>query len=301
MSSKPLLVIDIGGTHLKFGAIHGDETRVLGQHFPTSSLRNEDPIGSLAALIRQASLALNIEPAAVVSTIPGFLDPDHDLVHFAGNIPQFRNVRVASALTARLGLPVVLERDSVMCLQGEWLSGAARGANHLLGLFFGTGVGGAFLQNGQPFRGAGYALEIGNMPFKGEGRKHENMRDDCLEAYVSGRALLGIATRHGVPITEVFALQDSTPVLAKEITKFLLDFSIAIGIGVALFSPDTILLGGGICEMKGFPREQMASMVEANAPFEEMGKKLDLRWAALGWEAVLIGARQAAAAAGIGI
>lgn len=288
MSDAPLLVVDIGGTHLKFGAIVNGERKVLGQRFPTELLRGDDPIGALAAIIGEASDMLGVKPGKIVSTIPGFLDPDHDLVHYAGNIQNLNERRVASELSARTGLPVLLERDSVMILLGEWLSGAAKGAKNVVGIFFGTGVGGAFLQDGKPFRGAGYALEIGNMPFKGEGRTLPGRRTDCLETYVSGAVLQEMAVRHQVAIGEIFT--SAKPALQKEVESFLADFVIAVGMAVALFSPDCILLGGGICEMKGFPKEKVASRIAANAPFKEMGLEMDLRWAQLGWEAVLAGA-----------
>ncbi len=288
MSNAPLLVIDIGGTHLKFGAVVGDERRLLGRHFATERMRGDDPIGALAAMITEASDALGVKPAKIVSTIPGFLNPDHDLVHYAGNIQNLNERRVASELSARIGIPVLLERDAVMILLGEWLAGAAKGAKNVLGIFFGTGVGGAFLQNGIPFRGAGFALEIGNMPFKGEGRTLPGRRTDCLETYVSGAVLQEMAARHQVAIGDI--LTSSSSILQKEVEGFLADFVIAVGMAVALFSPDCILLGGGICEMKGFPKEKVASQIAANAPFKEMGMEMDLRWAQLGWESVLAGA-----------
>jgi len=290
--SAAILVIDIGGTHLKFGAVVAGQSKILGRHFPTQLLHGNDPVGALVAMIAEAVAALGVTPGKIVSTVPGFLDPDHDLVHYAGNIQNLNNRRLASELAARTGIPVVLERDSVMSLMGEWTSGAAQGSQNLLGLFFGTGVGGAFLQNGKPFRGAGYALEIGNMPFKGEGRSLPGRRTDCLETYVSGAALQAIAARNKISVPDVFVSPDSA--VKDEVAGFLRDFAIAVGIAIALFSPDCVLLGGGICEMVGFPKLQVAESIASNAPYDEMGMKMDLRWASLGWESVLVGAHMVA-------
>ncbi|MEJ0002739.1 MAG: ROK family protein [Pararobbsia sp.] len=52
-----------------------------------------------------------------------------------------------------LGLPVVLERDSNLALLGESLAGAAKDADSVLGIFFGTGIGGSLIIDGVPFRG----------------------------------------------------------------------------------------------------------------------------------------------------
>lgn len=290
MRPRSILVIDIGGTNVKFAAIHE------GKHLPdtrkvaTARLRVGDPIDNLARLVVSIGEELGSRPDAIVSTVPGFLDPDRDLVRFAGNIPEFNGRRVASELSARTGVPVTLDRDAIMSLRGEWQAGAGRGVQNLLGLFFGTGVGGAFLQDGMPFRGSGFALEIGNMPFKGEGRELAGLRKDCLEAYVSGRVLQDIAARHAVAIEHVFEASGTQPALARDVDIFIRDQAVAIGVAFSLFSPDAVLLGGGVCRMAGFPKERLATLVIENSTARERGGGLDLRWARLGWEAVMHGA-----------
>ena len=121
------------------------------------------------------------------------------------------------------------------------------------------------------------------------------MRTDCVEAYVSGRVLREIAGRHGVPIEEVFLRADATSGLKADVDAFVRDQAIAIGIAFSLFSPDAILLGGGICTMAGFPAARLAALIAEHSTSLEMGVALDIRWAKLGWEAVLHGAELAAA------
>ncbi|MCX7890399.1 MAG: ROK family protein [Rhodobacteraceae bacterium] len=290
-----ILVVDIGGTGVKFGAIRDGVHLPRTRQVPTAELRRGDPVANLARLAGSVGAELGITPDAIVATVPGFLDPDHDLVRFAGNLPELNGRRVASELRALTGVPVMLERDAVLTLVGEWAAGAGRGVGNLLGLFFGTGVGGAFLQDGRPFRGSGFALEIGNMPFRGEGRTLSGLRTDCLEAYVSGRVLQAIAGRHDVAIGEVFVRAAADPRLAAEIDAFLTDQAIAVGIAFSLFSPDAVVLGGGICAMAGFPLERLRQLVGIHSTTREMGVALDLRPARLGWEAVLHGAARVAA------
>jgi predicted NBD/HSP70 family sugar kinase len=296
MTPRSILVIDIGGTNAKFAAIRNGEHLPDTRQVPTPMLRADgDPVDNLARLIGSIGTDLVGKPEAVVATVPGFLDPDRDLVRFAGNIPELNGRRVASELQAKIGIPVALERDAIMALRGEHRAGAGVGVKNLLGLFFGTGVGAAFLQDGVPFRGGGFALEIGNMPFKGEGRELAGMRTDCLEAYVSGRVLRDIAARHCVPIEEVFLRVDAAGGLKADIDAFVRDQAMAIGMAFSLFSPDAVLLGGGICKMAGFPADRMAALVAEHSTASEMGGALDIRWAQLGWEAVLHGAELAAA------
>jgi hypothetical protein len=46
--------------------------------------------------------------------------------------------------------------------------------------------------------------------------------------------------------------------------------------------------------MREFPRARLAALVEANAPFAQTGRRMDLRWAELGWRSALYGAPHAA-------
>ena len=285
-----LLIVDIGGTHLKFAAIDHGEFRELERHIPTSEIRSTDVVKRLAALIANMSETLFSPPQAVVVTVPGFLHPDRDLVLFAGNVPELKGHRLASELFGLLKLPVFLERDSILTLRGEWEVGAGAGSRNLLGIFFGTGVGSAFLQDGVPFRGAGYALEMGVMPFRREGRTYAGMDTDCLEAYVSGRTLQAIADRHGVDISRVFVEAAGRQDLAAALDEFIADLLIVIDIGMYLFSPDTVLLGGGLCEMADFPRQRIEARLRQYIPSRDAGISMNVRWASLGWKAALHGA-----------
>ncbi|MBZ9990207.1 ROK family protein [Mesorhizobium sp. BH1-1-5] len=293
-SIRSILVVDVGGTSVKCGMVVDRVPQAGERLFPSSLLRNADPVGSFAKLVKEFCAEAGLTPDLMVSTVPGFIDTDGDRVLFAGNVPELNGHHLASELGALLGFPVIIERDSVLVLAGEVIAGAAKGADSVLGLFFGTGVGGAFLQGGEAFRGGGWALEIGHMPFGNEGRTLEGLRTDCLETYVSGRALEVIAARHGVPVTEIFVQSRRIPELRADVDRFVRDQALAIGTAVALFSPATIVLGGGVCAIDAFPRRQLEELVALRAPFAETGRPMDLRWAGLGWRAVLYGGLKAA-------
>jgi predicted NBD/HSP70 family sugar kinase len=284
-----ILVVDIGGTSIKTGFVVDGEPQEFIRLFSTNELRT-DPIAALEQMIFTATAESGLKPAAIVSTVPGFLDAQHSRVLYAANIPELNGLLLASDLSRRIGLPVSLERDSVLALMGEYVAGACQGARSVLGLFFGTGVGGAFLQQGLPFRGSGWALEIGHMPFSASHQWLRAERGECLEAYASGKALQRIAEHHQVPIEDLFRASAQTSELSNHLREFITNQAYAIATAVAILSPETVVLGGGICEMRDFPRAQLASNLEKLFPFLSTGRPLDLRWASLGWRSVLYGA-----------
>lgn len=298
LSVSKILVIDIGGTNIKFGFSLDGVAQAYHRLFPTALLQQGDPILRLATMVREVMAEIDMQPDMLVATVPGFLDADEDRVIFAGNVQALNGRRLATELSSLLGLPVCLERDSVLALMGETVEGVGKGGQAVLGIYLGTGVGAAFIQDGRPFRGAGWALEIGHIPFGSEGRTLGGLRTDSLETYVSGRALQLIAEAHGAPIDDVFVLsmnEDCGP-LSVAVDRFIEDLSTAIGIVTTLFSPDILILGGGVCEMADFPKARIEALIVKKGPFEQIGQKLDLRWAALGWRGVLNGAPHAARA-----
>jgi predicted NBD/HSP70 family sugar kinase len=288
---RNILVADIGGTHIKFGFSVDGKPHDQVKLFPSNELSSANPIESLAGMSRTVIEETRLVPDQIVSTVPGFIDRDQDLVLFAANLPELNNRRLASEWSRLVGIPVVIERDSILSLIGESLAGACRGAETVLGLFFGTGVGAAFLENGKPFRGGGWALEVGRMPFKSERTKLEGT--DCLEAYVSGIVLQAIAEKHSLSIEDLWVMKNQSEHLEQDLDLFIHDQAIAVATTLALFSPQVLLIGGGVCDMKGFPREQLAGLIEASSLFSHLGRTIDLRWATLGWQSVLHGAPEA--------
>ena len=285
-----ILVADIGGTTVKIGFVVNGTPQAYVRQFPTAELRNDHPVASLVRMIAIAIGDARLQPDSIVSTVPGFLDKTATKVLFAANIPELNGCALTEELARESGLPTILERDSVLALIGEHVAGSCKSHKSVLGLFFGTGVGAAYLEDGRVFRGSGWALEIGHMPYNGSGRRLGADRAECLEAYVSGKVLEHIAQEHRIAISDVFTAAKHDTALAQHVADFVRNQASAVGSAVAILSPETILLGGGICSMTDFPREQLVSAIEQSFPFDQIGQSISIRWATLGWRCVLYGA-----------
>lgn len=287
---QPILVVDIGGTGIKIGYSVDGRPHAFSAVQSTQALKDDDPVAALAGMVDAAIAASGIAPGFIVATVPGFIDKDWDRVLYAGNILGLNGRKLATELGRATGCPVFLERDAVLLLSGEVLAGAGQNSAHVLGLFFGTGIGTAYLHNGTPFRGGGWALELGLMPFRGDGRFLPGLRPDCLETYCSGRVLQDIAIRHGMEVGTIFRAGETNPSLAEELATYVRYQAYAVGCAVAMVAPQAIVLGGGVLDMDGYPRERLSRLVEKHAPIVETGRAMDLRWAELGWTSVLHGA-----------
>lgn len=280
-----ILVADIGGTSMKLGAVVGGVPHSAGQRVSSEQLRCDDPLAAMEGIVRSFAKEHGLSIDALVMTIPGFIDRDFDHVLHAANIPQLNGIAVASGLSERLGVPVLLERDAVLLLQGEQLQGAAQGADSALGIFYGTGVGAAFLDKGQVFRGAGWALEIGHMPIHGDADPLDGLKADSLEVYASGRRLNHLAETYGVPVEALF-VHRGTAALADDLAMFVRDQAFAAAAALLMLCPQRLVLGGGILEMAGYPQTLLVETIRERASLPP-GRDLDIRFASRGWRAVL--------------
>ena len=174
---QPILVIDIGGTGIKFGYSIGGQPHAFCRVFSTQALRGGDPIDALASMAELVVAEAGLVPRFIVATMPGFIDTDGDHVLSAGNIPSLNGRALASELASSTGCPVFLERDAVLILMGEALAGVAQDREHVLGMIFGTGIGTAYLQDGKPFRGGGWAPRTGPDAFPGRRARSSGYAD----------------------------------------------------------------------------------------------------------------------------
>ena len=123
----------------------------------------------------------------------------------AGRAPT-RSPRV---LAEALGTPVALGNDVQVATDAEARLGAAREHRSMLGVFWGTGVGGGIVLDGKPWHGVGAAGEIGHVCIQmDDGLQCPCGRRGCMEAYAGRKALETRARElHApVPTTELFKI-----------------------------------------------------------------------------------------------
>jgi allose kinase len=286
-SKATIAVIEVGGTTVKFGFAVNGQPLASSHTIATSEIRTSDPIAALADSAQRSFRECGVTPVEVIATVPGLLDRDFDRVLHARNIPELNGRRMATDLSTALKMPVYLERDAILQLLGEWRAGAAIGAVHVLGIFFGTGIGAAYLSDSGVFRGGGWALEIGHMPVDaGKNSSHPA----SLEKFASGQTLMEIAKSFRIPIDTLFVSASRNPRLRHRLACVVRHQGLAAASALALLSPKVLLLGGGVLEMRDYPRAELARTIIEHGPAAIDIEPLDLRWAMLGWRAAIYGA-----------
>jgi glucokinase len=270
--------VDLGGTKVQTAVI-GARGKVLGEaraETPASG-GPEAVVEAIGGVVREAAGAAGVEPGALAAVgvgSPGEVDQR------AGTVAQARNVSgwdgpypLGPKLSELLGTRIVIGNDVQVATQAEFQLGAGKPYRSLLGVFWGTGVGGGLILDGRPWLGRGAAGEIGHTVVKIGGRRCGCGRKGCLEAY-AGRASMEARARKLVndgKHTELFEIMekrgrtrltsgvweralDHNDKLAKELIKEAVE---ALGAGIAsavnLLDVEAVVIGGGLGTKLGEP------------------------------------------------
>lgn len=188
---------DIGGT--KCAAVkaikENGEIVITGKAaFPTASTWQE----TLGQLIAESKMLLGDGQAAAVGiSCGGPLDSTTGLVLSPPNLPGWDGVPVVQIASEALGCPAFLENDANACALAEWRCGAGKGADSVVFLTFGTGLGAGIILDGRLWRGAnGNAGEVGHIrlaPFGPSGYG----KPGSFEGFCSGGGIAQLAQTVG--------------------------------------------------------------------------------------------------------
>ena len=166
---------DIGGTKCAaiLGHMENEQISVLEKNvFPTADY--PDPFACIEHFSGEMEKLLakypQVSPLAIGISCGGPLDDKLGLIQSPPNLPDWDNIPVCRILQERFHIPVNLCNDADACAVAEWKSGAGRGAENMVFLTFGTGMGAGLILNGKLYRGAcSMAGECGHIRLADEG------------------------------------------------------------------------------------------------------------------------------------
>ncbi|MBI2877969.1 MAG: ROK family protein [Candidatus Tectomicrobia bacterium] len=186
--------VDLGGTNVRAILVNDQGTILQRGRSPTEAhLGPERVVDHIASLVcrvlEEGEVGREMLLGVGVGT-PGPLNPYTGIVHEAPNLPGWQQIPLRDLLQAKLGAHVQIENDANAAALGEYWFGAGRGAQSLVCLTLGTGLGGGIVLKGEIWRGATYmAGEIGHMVIQRDGPLCGCGNRGCLEAMVSATGL----------------------------------------------------------------------------------------------------------------
>ena len=243
-----VLAVDLGGTNLRMAAVDRDgsilaQARTISQKDWLAG----DLVAELGGLAVECGTDRHVVGFGV--GVPANFDAEGVLTHVT-NLPKLTGMNLKSDISAKFGVPVVLENDATAATIGENWLGASKDTNDSIMLTLGTGVGGGIIINNEPFRGIdGTAGRLGHICVEPNGYPCGCGNRGCIEQYASATAIVRMANEAGLAVTtslEVYEAAKSSDERALAVFKKMGRYlGITLGGIVNALNPEMIVLGGG--------------------------------------------------------
>lgn len=292
-----ILAVDLGGTSVKLGLV--DEKGVIHARHEASVCFDGYKTPILDTAIREARAFLDREGVPVcgigISATGQIDDTEGVVIGSNGNIPRYEGAPIRILFENAFGLPTCVLNDANAAALGEHFAGRIRSAKDMLMVTLGTGVGGGIVLGGKLFSGArGIAGELGHFTLYPNGRPCTCGKRGCFEQYASTTALIRLAEEatgeSGLDGRVIFArAKDGDKTMLRAIDQWIDDIAAGLSGLVHIFSPQLILIGGGVCAQEELLINPLRERVYASV-MPRFAEMLLLESASLGNDAGLIGA-----------
>lgn len=290
-----LMGVDIGGTKIAIALVANGAlvTPVYSVLTPKASR-----ILPLIATYFKRFSRQHILAGIGISTC-GMVSNDGQIVGSTGNLPGWENTKVKDWLQKKIHMPVVVENDANSAAYAEYQIGSAKGANPLLMITLGTGIGGGVVVNGKLIRGAHFAGgEIGHIKLGYTKIRYCTCgRFDCFEAYASGNGLIALIKNYfgknskHISTKKLFQIARSNRREKILAIRAIEDWHFYIALGICnlfqVVDPEKIVLSGGLSKEVDIPylMNQTKKLL-----LPALGKKIKIEKSVLGNNAGLLGA-----------
>ncbi|MEG1587580.1 MAG: ROK family protein [Bacteroidales bacterium] len=309
MTMRYAIGIDLGGTAIKYAVINQEGQFFFSGKLPSRAQESADAI--LSQLKSAISLCLDycrqneIQPVGIGLGTPGIIDATNRIVMGgAENLVGWENLDIATPLEELSGLPVFVSNDANLMGLGEGAFGAGLGSENIVFITVGTGIGGAVMINGKLFNGfANRGTELGHTPLFSDGKACACGSTGCLEAYASVTALVEDFTKaaraagcnydekdiNGKFIIDLYHQKD--PIALESLNNHFYYLGRGLAGFINIFSPQQIIVGGGISEAGAFYIEQVRDQALKHA-MTDCSVNTEIKAATLGNNAGCMGAAQ---------
>lgn len=268
--------VHVGGTKILAGIFDRD-LQPLGCA-KASTRKDRGPQAVLAQVVKalhDAAHAAEVKLSdvrAVGVGLPGCVNPEAGVVTLAVNA-GWKDVDARASLERTLEIPVFIDNDANLSLLGIYERELRRQPQTgvVLGIFIGSGIGGALLVDGQLYRGgSNSAAEVGHMIIDVAGPRCACGRRGCFEAFASRTAIfrdLRSALQRGqqTVLTEIVgkdlaelrsghlrkAMRRADPLVRRVLYRAAEHAGVALSNLILLYDPGLIVLGGGLMEAVG--------------------------------------------------
>lgn len=258
-NKKYVIGLDMGGTHIRVGAVTAEGALHFFSKVKTKDVLNPlKPIESLADFCNEY-IEAHMDSEAVLAIgigFPSVVSKDKKSIYSTPNLDYLSNMNIVDPLQRLIQKPVFINRDVNFLLQYELSQREIKDDEIVLGFYIGTGFGNAIYFNKRFMEGKnGAAGELGHIPAF---HNHEICgcgNVGCVEVIASGKRLVSLHQEYfsDAPFEDIFTTYSNDQV----IDEFLQALSMPIATEINIFDPHVVIIGGGVIGMKDFPKHKL--------------------------------------------
>jgi len=250
--------IDLGGTRIKAGVVENGRVTARSVLTSDSAAGLGPKLPALGELVDALVAGRTVH--SVGMAMPGIVDRrSRRLTAINAKWSDATGIDFPAWATAGWGAPLVIENDAVAALAGEWHCGAGAGADGVVMMTLGTGIGVSAVVDGRLLHGShGQAAIAGHLTVVAGGRLCTCGNRGCAEAEASTSVLPGLArsdprfatsalaTLDAIDYSHVFQGADTDP-LCRDLRDRALQVWSALAVSlVHAYDPEILIVGGGI-------------------------------------------------------
>lgn len=255
-----ILGLDIGGTNIRIGAVDKEsEVHYFEKVYQKTVFTNSKSVDNLIEFISNyiSKYQLTGQVVAIAIAVPATISKDCTTVLQAPSLPGFDNLNLLAPLEEYFGIKVFLLKDVWTAALYDIHKYHLNTGGLIAACYVGTGIGNVFLYNGEIYKGKnGVSGELGHIPIPESKLACGCGNIGCIENYAGGKYLAKYCQHSKIDIETVFS---SMP--KEDIDNYINYIAIAIATEINILDPDSVLLGGGVLNMEGFPYELLKEKI----------------------------------------
>jgi len=282
---KKLLGFDIGGT--KCAVLIGDSEGKPLDKIKFATKKGFTAVWpDLVAAVRELLQRNNVtEILAAGVSCGGPLDARRGVVMSPPNLPGWDNIPITEMIAGEFGCPAFLMNDANAGALAEWRFGAGQGADNMVFLTMGTGLGGGVVINRSIYEGSsGMAGEFGHIRLRAGGPVGYG-KAGSFEGFCGGNGIADHARRLAAEYADQDAVKEYQRLAGDDFTVKALSeaqrqgnkfaaymFDVTgemLGYGLALIidalNPDKIVIGSIFERCEALLRPGMERILQAEA------------------------------------
>jgi len=301
--------IDIGGTKILAGLVDKSGQVTFKKKIPTEKEKGYTGVrDNIVGLIKTIVEEGNIEIKRIGIACAGQIDKTTKNILFSPNL-DWHNVPLKGDIEKMCNIDAFIENDVNAAVYGEWKFGLKEVPHDVIGVFFGTGIGGGIIVDKKIYRGFSHVGgEVGHIIVNPYGYKCHCGNTGCFEAYCGGSYIIervraeieegyrgkiwdviegNTGSLHTGHIEEACLLGD---ILCGRIWREVIEYAgTALASLVNLLNPEVIILGGGVVYGSKYFIEDVQVVMEKRTMRASLAN-LKIEKAQLGEDAGIVGA-----------